>query len=144
MSLDIPEPQVLVSTGNDQWEHWVLLRRQQDAVWLALDPGSAVEVLHLKVHDDLMLRPLACQGFHNKDRKYGSRCGQYFLNKSSNHRGHRDGDTPMEPAGRVVLPHHLNCYHSLANVLGIEAYPVSSSRTSACRVFHHTRCKFQS
>ena len=50
MSLDIPEPQVLVSTGNDQWEHWVLLRRQQDAVWLALDPGSTVEVLDLKVH----------------------------------------------------------------------------------------------
>ena len=49
MSLDIPEPQVLVSTGDGTWDHWVLLKRQQDAVWLALDPGSTVEALDLRV-----------------------------------------------------------------------------------------------
>ena len=48
MSLDVPEPQVLVSTGNGEWDHWVLLRRQQEAVWLALGPGLEVEVLDLK------------------------------------------------------------------------------------------------
>ena len=45
MSLDIPEPQVLVATNPGEWDHWVLLRRQQDAVWLALGPGLEVEVL---------------------------------------------------------------------------------------------------
>ena len=46
----IPEPQVLVTTGAGTWDHWVLLRRQQDAVWMALDPGLEFEALDLKVH----------------------------------------------------------------------------------------------
>ena len=50
MSLNVPEPQVLVATGDSPWDHWVLLRRQQDAVWLALGPGIEVEVLDLKNH----------------------------------------------------------------------------------------------
>lgn len=48
MSLDVPEPQVLVASAAGEWDHWVLLRRQQDAVWLALGPGLEVEVLDLK------------------------------------------------------------------------------------------------
>ena len=50
MSLDVPEPQVLVTTGEGSLDHWILLRRQQDAVWLALGAALEVEVLDLKEH----------------------------------------------------------------------------------------------
>ena len=50
MSLDVPEPQVLVSTGEHAWDRWVLSRRQPGALWLALGSGLEVEVLDVKDH----------------------------------------------------------------------------------------------
>ena len=55
MSLYMPEPQVLVATVPGARDHWVLLRRLQDAVWLALGSALEVEVLDLKEHRVIVL-----------------------------------------------------------------------------------------
>jgi hypothetical protein len=46
-ALDIEEPQVLARTGDEVWQHHVLLRRLRDAEWVTLTAGGAVQVIDL-------------------------------------------------------------------------------------------------
>ena len=55
MSLGAPEPQVLASTRGGTCGHCVRLRRQQDAIWLVLEPEFIDEAFVLRVARTLAL-----------------------------------------------------------------------------------------
>ena len=58
MSLDVPEPQILIAYPEDPtytWHHRVLLRRLREATWILLTPDEEVQVEDLTHHAVLAL-----------------------------------------------------------------------------------------
>ena len=63
LTLDLPDPQVLVHRPNDAdgvpWHHIILLKRMQAGVWVGLNPRLGLENIDLNATDHIVLERLA-------------------------------------------------------------------------------------